>query len=119
MRKTLVATREGAGISGEEQLRERLGGIYGDVSGYDGPPTESQLGRLASLRSELEEATATFTAYVDEHLDPVNAALKKKDLDPLERLTREAWEAKAEGAPSSGVSAGALWPWVETLLRAL
>lgn len=119
MRKTLVATREGAGISGEEQLRERLGALYGSVNGYEGRPTDSQLDRLASLGRELEEATAAYRAYVDEHLETVNAALGKEELAPLEPLSREAWEAEGEGAPSSGVAAGALWPRLEALLHAL
>jgi len=34
---------EGGWISGQEKLRERLGTLYGDVSGYDGRPTDSQL----------------------------------------------------------------------------
>src|SRR5262249_28266309 len=38
----LAATREGR-FTGEEQLREKLGSLYGAVNGFDGRPTDSQL----------------------------------------------------------------------------
>ena len=53
LHKTLVVT-EGGWISGQEELRERLGTLYGDVSFYDGRPTDSQIERMGRLQTELE-----------------------------------------------------------------
>ncbi len=36
IRSKIVATKEGGMITGEERLREYLGGLYGDVNGYEG-----------------------------------------------------------------------------------
>src|SRR5205823_1579460 len=54
IRSKVVATKEGGAITGEERLREYLGGLYGDVSGYEGRPTDSQVARAAALARELE-----------------------------------------------------------------
>jgi hypothetical protein len=42
LHQKLVVT-EGGWISGKEELRERLGGLYGAVVGYEGRPSESQM----------------------------------------------------------------------------
>jgi len=36
-------------ITGEERLREFLGGLYGDVNGYEGRPTDQQAARADAL----------------------------------------------------------------------
>ena len=43
IRGKIVATKEGGAITGEERLREFLGDLYGDVNGYEGRPTDSQV----------------------------------------------------------------------------
>jgi hypothetical protein len=55
LRKTLVATKEGR-ITGEERLRENLGWIYGQIVGYFGKPTDSQIERINGLKKELDKA---------------------------------------------------------------
>jgi len=62
MHKTLVATSEGGWLSGEEQLRERLGMLYGSVNAYDGRPTDSQLAEMENLSKELDRRAAAFAA---------------------------------------------------------
>ena len=59
-RKALVASQRGEGISGEEKLREELGLLYGNVNGYEGRPTQSQLDRMGVLGKELAAATSKF-----------------------------------------------------------
>ncbi|MCH7527756.1 MAG: glycosyl hydrolase, partial [Planctomycetes bacterium] len=54
-RKTIVATRKGGFLAGEEQLREKLGGLYGSVNGYEGRPTNSQVQYMEVLESKLSE----------------------------------------------------------------
>ena len=52
---SLTSTRDGGWLSGEEQLRERLGMLYGAINLYDGRPTESQLAEIEQLAEELEK----------------------------------------------------------------
>jgi photosystem II stability/assembly factor-like uncharacterized protein len=58
LRLKLAASREVGMLSGEEQLRERLGMLYGSVNGFDGRPTQSQLKRMEMLGTELAQAHA-------------------------------------------------------------
>jgi photosystem II stability/assembly factor-like uncharacterized protein len=51
---SLTSTREGGWLSGEEQLRERLGALYGAINLYDGRPTDSQLAEIELIAEELE-----------------------------------------------------------------
>lgn len=82
-RTSLVATSKGEGISGDERLREELGTLYGNVNGFDGRPTRSQIDRMGVLGAELDAATATFKASTSKELPPLNADLAKKKLDPI------------------------------------
>ncbi|MEO7176682.1 MAG: glycosyl hydrolase, partial [Saprospiraceae bacterium] len=43
IRKKMLATKESKGITGEEQLREKLSALYGGVCSYDGRPSGYQL----------------------------------------------------------------------------
>jgi photosystem II stability/assembly factor-like uncharacterized protein len=90
-RAALVATNQGEGISGEEKLREELGTLYGNVNGYEGRPTRSQLDRMAVFEKELAEAEAKLAAAVEKEFRAVKAGLAAKKLDPLVRLSREEW----------------------------
>jgi photosystem II stability/assembly factor-like uncharacterized protein len=97
-REGLVATSEGGIFSAEEKLRENLGALYGAVNGYAGRPTDSELQRMEVLGRELEEAEQEFARLTSEtELDRLNAQLEKRGLEPLELMTREAWEAKRQG----------------------
>lgn len=99
LHQTLVVT-EGGWISGREELRERLGTLYGDISFYDGRPTDSQLERMATLRAELDAKETEFEA-ITRKVDSVNRILAKRDLEPLTSLTREEWDEQQEGAGGS------------------
>ncbi len=99
LHQTLVVT-EGGWISGREELRERLGTLYGNISFYDGRPTDSQLERMATLRAELDAKETEFEAIAKE-VDSINRILAKRDLEPLTSLTREEWDEQQEGAGGS------------------
>jgi hypothetical protein len=99
LHKTLVVT-EGGWISGQEQLRERLGALYGDVSFYDGRPTDSQIERMARLKTELEAKEAEFETTVKK-IDSVNRVLARRDLEPLTRMTLDQWQAQQDGSGGS------------------
>ena len=81
-REDVVSTNEAGRLSGEEKLREKLGGLYGAVVGYDGRPTSSQLQRMEGLEAELAEAEARFRDLTDaDRLDSLGLTL----------LSREEW----------------------------
>jgi hypothetical protein len=94
LHKTLVATKEGSFITGEEQLRERVVDLYGAVSSYGGKPTESQLGRLMALDQEIDKANAAYEAIVGKELESMNAQLRAKKLDAIKVLTKEEYERR-------------------------
>ena len=48
MRRKIVATKEGGMITGEERLRENLSDLYGNVVGYEGRPTQTQIDRAGA-----------------------------------------------------------------------
>jgi photosystem II stability/assembly factor-like uncharacterized protein len=97
LHKSLVATREGR-ITGEEQLREKLGVLYGAVNGYDGRPSESQLSARQVLGKQLDQARASFDALMSKDAAGLSAGLKTKSLEPIEGLTRDAWAKKRSGS---------------------
>ena len=71
IRTKIVATKEGGAITGEERLREYLAGLYGDVNGYEGRPTDSQVARTDALARELEDVIAEFRALVAKSAKPI------------------------------------------------
>ena len=97
LRTKLVATKENGFISGEEQLRERLGECYGAVNGYDGRPTESQLHRKDVLKKELADAAAELDAILKTRLEAINSALARGNLQPIKKLARDDWQ-KQQGS---------------------
>jgi hypothetical protein len=101
--KTLVATREGGWLSGEEQLRERLAMLYGSVNVYDGRPTNPQLHEMEQLEKELGAKSAEWDALVAKELAAANKTLAAKKLDAIKVMTREEWDKKPPG--SSGPAA--------------
>lgn len=99
LRSKIVATKEGGAITGEERIREHLGEIYGVVAAFDGGPTDYQLARMDAMGRELGDVSAEFDKLVSGGLNPLNAALARKKLDPVPVLSRADWDKKisAEG----------------------
>jgi photosystem II stability/assembly factor-like uncharacterized protein len=95
--KTLVATREGGWLSGEEQLRERLGMLYGSVNSYDGRPTDPQLHEMALVEKELAKKSAELDAIVNKELAAANKML---GANSIQLLTREEWDKSVDGGAS-------------------
>ncbi len=96
-----VAVRtEGSLISGQEKLRERLGNLYGSVSGYDGKPTDTHLETQQQLLQELAAAEQQAEQLLDDQLPGANRVLRRLDLPELVRLTRAQWNEQ-EGISSS------------------
>jgi len=91
IRSKIVATKEGGMITGEERLREYVGGLYGDVNGYDGRPTDEQIARSESLGRELEDVIREFTTLTGQQLPPINRQLTANKLAPIEVISEDAW----------------------------
>jgi hypothetical protein len=95
LRTTLVATKEGGQITGEEKLRERLGRLYGAVNGYEGRPTNSQLGASDVMAGEVQTAQTQFDTLTKD-LAPINTALGGMKMEPVKVMTRDEWQKKQE-----------------------
>ena len=92
IRSKIVATKEGGAITGEERLREFLAGLYGDVSGYEGRPTDSQVARADALARELEDVIREFTTLTAAQLPGLNRELQAKQLSPLATVEEKDWK---------------------------
>jgi hypothetical protein len=95
---SMVVAEEGGLMSGKEELRERLGNLFGEIVGYDGRPSDSQIVRVKDLAAEIEEKRVDLEALTA-GIDGLNRTLARRGLDPLTPLTREAWEERQDGAP--------------------
>ncbi len=93
-RAAIVSTREGGMLAGEQQLRERLGALYGGVNGYDGRPTDSQVAYAQVLEDRLTAAEASFVAFLSKDLEAFNKRLAPKTLAPVVRQSLEEWRAR-------------------------
>ena len=105
---TIVVAGKAGLMSGREELRERLGNLFGEITNYDGRPSDSQIERLAGLGAELAGKQAAFDTEAAAKIDGLNRTLAKRDLEPLVKLTREAWEQRQEGAGGTADLASAM-----------
>ena len=106
MRKKIVATKEGGGLTGEERIREKTTQLYGDIINYEGRPTDYQVGRIDSLGKELGDVTVEFNTFAAKDLVEANKTLAKKKLSPVQPITRKTWD---EANESDSTAAAALF----------
>lgn len=102
IRKKIVATKEGGMITGEERLREFLGGLYGDVVGYEGRPTDSQAARADALGRELDDVVGEFQGLTRTRLAAFNRALQAKGLRPIAVISEDEWRRSEETSEGGG-----------------
>ncbi|MBX7107013.1 MAG: hypothetical protein K1X61_00045 [Chitinophagales bacterium] len=95
-RKSLVATKEGTAITGEERLRERMGSLYGSIMSFEGKPTDSQLDRFKGLQYDMDLAHRRMDNIYATQLSKVNASLKKSGFHELMPLSREAFDKSSD-----------------------
>ncbi|MGC9341507.1 MAG: VPS10 domain-containing protein [Bacteroidales bacterium] len=88
LKKEMVATKMG-GITGEEQLREKIAGIYGAVMRYYGAPTQSQIDRLEVLDVELQEKSSQAEELLGDELVKVNKLIAKAGAEEIKVITLE------------------------------
>jgi hypothetical protein len=108
LRKKIVATKEGGAITGEERIREKTTSLYGDLVFYEGRPGDYQIGRIDSLKKELEDVDKEFDGLVGKELPAVNKSLSQKKLEPIQQLTRKAWDAANSDSGGAGATGGTL-----------
>ena len=94
LRRRIVATKEGGAITGEQRLREYLTELYGNVSGYEGRPSQTQIDRSDAIAHELGDVVKDFDAWTARELGEINSALRQKGLEPIAVLTRAGWDKK-------------------------
>lgn len=95
IRKTLLATKESkGGITGEEQIREKLSTIYAAVAGYEGRPSEVYLQGMNTMTKEVSGAQVKLEKVYTTTLPKINKELVKEKLPALQLMKREDWEAK-------------------------
>ncbi|HEY2544881.1 MAG TPA: hypothetical protein VGI46_02345 [Candidatus Acidoferrum sp.] len=105
MRKKIVATKEGGAVTGEERIREKTTGLYGEILNYEGQPTDYQVARIESLKKELGDVATEFDAFVAKELPAVNKSLSQKKLERIQALDRKTWDAR-EGDSGAGAAGG-------------
>lgn len=95
IRKTLLATKESkGGITGEEQIREKLSMIYAAVAGYEGRPSEVYVQGLTTMNKEILGAQTKLEKVYTTTLPKINTELIKEKLPALNLMKRDDWEAK-------------------------
>jgi photosystem II stability/assembly factor-like uncharacterized protein len=92
----IMVSGEIQGISGQRRTWEKMLRLYGTVSAYGGRPTRSQLDRLAVLGGEIEEAEQDFRKLISADLEDLNGKLAKKEMEPINLLTREEFTARGD-----------------------
>jgi len=70
-------------ITGEERLREFASELYGNLNGYDGRPSQTQIDRAAGLSQELAGLQKEFHDWTDRHLAGINSDLAGKSMAPI------------------------------------
>ena len=101
IRKELIATKEGLGITGEERIREKLSELYAYVVSYDGRPSDSQLDKMKAIRHDLEIQKAKAEKIWAADLVKLNATIAKAGEKPLTKITKEEFDKQD---PSTGAT---------------
>lgn len=99
-RKTLTETIESKGITGEQQLRARIGKLFVYAESSDNEVTQSVLEGMKTMKGQLKQAQDKGETYFSKNLNTLNAALKKEKLKPLTVIDRKEWEKQHENAPA-------------------
>jgi photosystem II stability/assembly factor-like uncharacterized protein len=83
LRRKIVATKEGGAITGEERLRELMAELYGNVNGYEGAPSRTQVERTDALIRELADVVREFDAWKTRELTAINRELAARKLEQI------------------------------------
>ena len=87
--RTIIASKEGTGITGEEKLREKLSELYYSVVNFPGRPTDSQLQRVKGLEDDFNKANITKNKIFSDYLEKINSQLTINGLKKFELYSKE------------------------------
>ena len=85
LHRKIVATKEGGAITGEERLRENLTELYGNISGYEGRPTQTQFDRADAIGREMGDVVNAFDAWLQENWPASTRRSRQKVSNRLRR----------------------------------
>ncbi|MBK8196603.1 MAG: hypothetical protein IPK76_26665 [Lewinellaceae bacterium] len=108
-RKTLTETIESSGITGEKQLRARIGRLYLFTEISDELPTQSILDAMVALQEELQNAQSKADTFFGKDLNTLNNGLKKEKLAPLVVIDRVQFEKDYGKVSAPGTGKGQDW----------
>lgn len=91
LREEMVATKKG-GITGEEKLREKIGDIYGNLMGYQGRPTQTQVDALLYLDNEVKKNKEKVNTILSKWLPSINQELGNDGLQVIRLTTQEEFD---------------------------
>ena len=85
LKETLVVTK-GDNYVGtvEDQLREKLANIYGEITGYYGAPTDTQMENVDLIVSEMNGAIVGFDKVQSGSIKKYNLLLSKNELPKIQ-----------------------------------
>jgi photosystem II stability/assembly factor-like uncharacterized protein len=112
LRKTLTETVESKGITGEQQLRARLGKLYVFAEMSDNLVTQSVLDGVVVIREALQQAHAKAGVFFEKDLASVNAALKQEKIRPLVVIDQATWNKQSGSAVPPGGQGGDWRTWM-------
>lgn len=94
--KTLSASIAGTAITGEEKLREKITELYWKLSGSLSRPTDSQLGRIAGLEKELQDARVKAEGLYKVEMDKLNQILRKSGKPEIKLISQSDFDSMSE-----------------------
>jgi photosystem II stability/assembly factor-like uncharacterized protein len=107
--KTLTETIESNGITGEQQLRARLGKFYVLVEMSDEMPTNSVTEGVKVLQEELQTARTKGDGMIAAAMT-LNGGLQKEKLAPLQVMDKAIFE-KMNEKPSGSAAKSGMMQW--------
>lgn len=107
-RKTLTETIESKGITGEQQLRARIGRLFVYAETSDNEVTQSVLDGMKTMKGQLQQAQEKGEMFFGKELNKINAGLKKEKLKPVTPIDRKTWEQQHQDTPA-GKSGSMRW----------
>jgi len=101
-RGSLVSTAETGWTSGDAELRQKMGNLFGGIVNYDGRPTQSQLDRKDVLIGQLRTAESKFEELTTSRaLSSLNSQLEGSGQQAISVMSREEWEKSQESSGSA------------------
>ncbi len=110
-RKTLTETIESKGITGEKQLRARIGRLFLFTEISDELPTQSVVDGIKTMQEELHKAQDKADVFFGKDMVTLNNGLRKEKLRPLEVIDRAAFLRQYDKTTSPATKVDK--PWFE------